>query len=86
MATVELEICTGTACYLLGGADLLLLAQELPAELRGRVRVRGRACMDRCRRPACGITPFVLIDGEPLGEATPEKVREQLRQRLAGRG
>lgn len=86
MTTVELEICTGTACYLLGGADLLLLAQQLPDDLRDRVRVRGRTCMDHCRRPACGKTPFVRIDGVPVGDATPETVRELLRQQLAGKG
>ncbi len=86
MATkVKLEICTGTACYLMGGADLLMLAAQLPPELHDRLELVGRACMDNCRRPECGKTPFVVIDGELVAAATQEKVRELILARLAGR-
>ena len=37
MEKVKVEICCGTACYLLGAANMMDLEDQLPAEWRGRV-------------------------------------------------
>ena len=42
MEKVKVEICCGTACYLLGAANMMDLEDQLPAEWRGRVEVEAR--------------------------------------------
>ena len=37
MDTVKVEICCGTACYLLGAAKMMDIESQLPEGCRGRV-------------------------------------------------
>jgi NADH:ubiquinone oxidoreductase subunit E len=67
-------VCTGTACYVMGGAEILALEDRLPEALRGRVVLEGATCLGLCREGAMGGPPFVRIDGEVLCEATLERV------------
>ena len=34
---IKVEICCGTACYLLGAAKMMNLEDQLPSDCRGRV-------------------------------------------------
>ncbi len=78
---IYLEICTGTACYIMGGSSLLLLAEELPSDLEGRVSVCGSPCLGLCRADQRdGKAPFALINGTVISSATVESVIEALRE------
>lgn len=80
---IHLEICSGTTCYVMGGGALLLLAEELPADLAGRVLVTGSPCLELClNQPGGRRAPFVKIDGRILSSATVESVIEALREAL----
>ncbi len=79
---IQLQICQGTTCYIMGAAHLASLAAELPEDLRGRVRVTGCRCLGLCRDGAFGGAPYVTIDGEVLARATPESVIAALRARI----
>jgi len=88
---IHIQICTGTACFVLGGADLLLLKEELHAlwspqgisreDIDQSVHLTGSTCIERCRnsqeRP-----PFVTINGETYGEATIQKIADIIYPRL----
>ena len=39
MEKVKVEICCGTACYILGASRLVDLEAELPGEIRGKVEI-----------------------------------------------
>ncbi|MBN2860099.1 MAG: hypothetical protein JXK93_07555 [Sphaerochaetaceae bacterium] len=78
---IHLEICSGTACYVMGGGALLLLAEELPADLAGQVLVTGSPCLELCRNPLGDRkAPFVKINGRIHSSATVESVIEALRE------
>lgn len=79
---IELKICQGTTCYVMGAAQLATFATNLPADLRGHVRVTGCHCLGLCRDGAFGGAPYVSIDGEVLAAATPDSVLAALRARL----
>lgn len=82
---IKVEICCGTACYLLGAAKLMHLEDDLPPELRGRVEVEVKTCLELCERDNLGGAPYVRIgDSEIMGGATPEKVVARLRELLDG--
>ena len=44
MDKIKVEICCGTACYLLGAANLMSIEDEIPAEFRDKVEVEARTC------------------------------------------
>lgn len=75
MEKVKVEICCGTACYLLGAATLMNLEDSLPADIRDRVSVEARPCLDLCEREKLEGAPFVRFNGtEVMGKASLEKV------------
>jgi len=83
---IQLQICQGTTCYVMGAAQLASLAAQLPEDLRAHVQVAGSRCLGLCRDGAFGGAPYVRIDGEVLAAATPDAVIAALRARIQGHG
>lgn len=81
---IHLQICQGTTCYVMGAAQLAVLATNLPDDVRDRVRVTGCRCLGLCRDGAFGGAPYVTIDGEVLACATPDAILAALRTRIQG--
>jgi len=79
---IKITICTGTTCYVLGGAQLLVIEDSLPTDIREQVTVEGAMCLEYCKESSKGNAPFVLIDGDIMSEATVAKIIEELRKRL----
>ena len=78
---VKVEICCGTACYLLGAARILELAESLPEDLVGKVEIEAKACLGLCNDDSLGGAPYVRFNGdEVMSHATPELVVDRLRQ------
>ena len=85
MNTIKVEVCCGTACYLLGAAKLMNLEEMLPEECRGRVEVEAKTCLELCERDNLGGAPYVRFNGsEIMSEATPEKVVARIRELVEG--
>lgn len=83
MEKLTVRICTGTLCYIMGGAELQLLGEYLPAELADRVEIRGATCLDYCNQQGQGKAPFVLVGDELVTGATVAKVVALIKQKLA---
>lgn len=71
MQTIVIEICVGSACYLLGAQDLLEMIEGLPPEIKEKVDLRGASCLK-----ACGKGPNIKVNGELMSNITPEKLFE----------
>ena len=80
-AKVQVRICVGTACHIMGAADLITIEDLVAEPLRDRVEVKGISCLDLCKDETNGKPPFVIIDGETLAEATLDKVLRRIEQR-----
>ncbi len=82
---VKIEICCGTACYLLGAEKLLKLDSERPESWNGRVAIEAVHCLEFCNDiNMLGGAPFVRINGtEIVKKATPEKITEIVNKILA---
>ncbi len=85
MNAIKVEICCGTACYLLGAAKLMNLEEMLPEECCGRVEVEAKTCLELCERDNLGGAPYVRFNGsEIMSQATPEKVVARIRELVEG--
>jgi NADH:ubiquinone oxidoreductase subunit E len=78
MAKRKVTVCAGTACYVLGGANLLLLAENLPKGLKNDVEIIGSPCLGLCQKNKEARPPFALIDDLEISEATIEKILHEL--------
>ncbi len=84
MEKVKVEICCGTACYLLGAATLMDIEDSLPADIRDRVSIEARPCLDLCERENLEGAPFVRFNGtEVMGKASSEKVLSRIAELAA---
>ena len=82
---IKVEICCGTACYLLGAAKMMNIEDSLPEECRGRVEVEAKTCLELCERENLGGAPYVRFNGtEVMPQATPEKVVARIRELVEG--
>ncbi|MBE6383037.1 MAG: hypothetical protein E7049_08520 [Lentisphaerae bacterium] len=85
MDTVKVEICCGTACYLLGAAKMMDIESQLPEGCRDRVEIEARTCLELCERDNLGGAPYVRFNGtEIMSQATPEKVLARIRELTEG--
>ena len=80
-AKVQVQICVGTACHIMGAADLITIEDLVAEPLRDRVEVKGISCLGLCEDETHGKPPFVIIDGETLAEATLDKVLARIERR-----
>lgn len=69
MSLMTIEICVGSACYLLGAQDLLEMIEGLPPAVRSKIDLRGASCLK-----ACGKGPNIRVNGELISNVTPEKL------------
>ena len=81
----KVTICTGTACFVMGGSELLLLEEQLPDDLKAVTDIEGSPCIGACKSAQYGKTqadqaPFVQIDGKVIEQASVPKIMDYLRR------
>lgn len=70
-----IKVCTGTACHVRGGSEVLkAIEEELGVESGGttddlKYTLETVACIG-----ACGLAPVIMINDDTHGRLTPEKV------------
>jgi NADH:ubiquinone oxidoreductase subunit E len=78
---VKVNICVGTACFVQGGADLLLYEDFLEPQLLGLCDIEGTSCLGLCKQDNSDWkAPFVEIDGTVYSNVTPKRLEELLRE------
>lgn len=79
---IEITVCTGTTCYVMGGANLLPLEDHLPEAALSRCTVKGASCLGLCRDRSAGTPPFVSVNGTVISGASVTAVVQQLEELL----
>ena len=86
MKKVKIEVCCGTACYLLGAANLMELEDKLPEGLKDLVDIQASPCLELCERDNLGGAPYVRINGtEIMSNANVEKLIKRLSGLIEGK-
>ncbi|MCT4589765.1 MAG: NAD(P)H-dependent oxidoreductase subunit E [Carboxylicivirga sp.] len=73
----QVQICCGTMCYIMGGAELHLLKDSLPDSLKSKVNIEGIPCMGSCDKDE-KLHPCVLVNKVPINKASTQKVIKHL--------
>jgi bidirectional [NiFe] hydrogenase diaphorase subunit len=73
-------ICTGTACYVKGAANLQTTIEQFAKIHAGQTTPDNKISLNTARcLGACGIAPAVVFDGTVIGNQTPESVLAQVK-------
>lgn len=80
---VEVSICYGTLCFVMGGAAFELMGEKLPEDLKDMVAIKGMNCPGYCDSQANGRPPFVMVNNKLIAEANLNKVIEFIRKEVA---
>lgn len=71
---VSVKICVGTACFVQGGADLLLYNEFLDPIILAHCEIEGVSCLEKCKDAGSKEgAPFVQIGGVVYGNMTEDK-------------
>jgi bidirectional [NiFe] hydrogenase diaphorase subunit len=77
--------CLGTACYVKGVEDIVQAVEERFGVRRGGSTDDGRLSLFPTRGiGVCAMAPNVVIDGEVVGNADPERVVRRIERLLEG--
>ncbi len=83
MNKVNVTICVGTACYVIGGSELMNLAEVLPPELAEAVEFNYSECMGTCTCSEGNKNPpYVTVNEQLISNATVERVLEAINDEL----
>lgn len=82
MNKVDVAICIGTACFVMGANKLQELGDYVPEEWKGFVEIKTQTCLNLCGNNEYSKAPYVKINGEVLAAANIEKVLRQIEKEL----
>lgn len=75
MAKVNVKVCLGTTCFVMGSSNLQELIELVPKKYGDDVYVAGSPCLGLCSIDwEFSKAPYVKVNNEVIKEATVEKV------------
>lgn len=75
MAKVNVKVCLGTTCFVMGSSNLQELIELVPKKYGDDVEVVGSPCLGLCSIDwEFSKAPYVKVNDEVIKEATVEKV------------
>ncbi len=84
MEKISVKVCTGTTCFVMGGANLQELNDIIPKKYGDKVEVMPSNCLGLCSiNWEYSKAPYVKVGEEVVAEATVEKVLEEIDRQLA---
>ncbi|MDD3237165.1 MAG: NAD(P)H-dependent oxidoreductase subunit E [Candidatus Gastranaerophilales bacterium] len=83
MNKIEVKVCLGTTCFVMGAANLQELIETVPQKYGDKVDVSGHPCLGLCSiNWEYSKAPYVKVDDEIISEATVEKVLNVIERKL----
>ena len=83
MDKISVKVCTGTTCFVMGGANLQELHDIVSKKYGDKVEVTASNCLGLCSiNWEYSKAPYVKVDDEVVSEATVEKVVEVIDKKL----
>ena len=84
MSKINVKVCLGTTCFVMGGANLQELIDLVPRKYGDKVEVSGITCLGQCSiNDEYSKAPYVQVDNIVVSEATVEKVLLAIDEKLA---
>ena len=83
MKKVNVKVCLGTTCFVMGSSNLQELIETVPLKYGEEVEVFGVPCLGLCSIDwEYSRAPYVKVDDDIVYEATVEKVFSAIERKL----
>jgi len=83
MEKINVKVCMGTTCFVMGGANLQELNDIIPRKYGDKVEVNASPCLNLCSiNWEYSKAPYVKVNDDIITEATVEKVLEIIEKKL----
>ena len=83
MEKVNVKVCLGTTCFIMGSANLQELMEIVPERYGDKVDVSGVPCLGLCSADwEFSNAPYVKVADEIIKEVTVEKVLRAINEKL----
>lgn len=83
MEKINVKVCLGTTCFVMGSSNLQELIETVPNKYGDKVEVFGVPCLGLCSIDwEYSRAPYVKVDDEVVYEATVEKVLNTIERKL----
>jgi NADH:ubiquinone oxidoreductase subunit E len=76
---LDVKICVGTYCYVMGGSKLNNLKSQLPDDLKDEVYVEASVCLGCDRITTDPKPPYAEVNGKLIEKANLEKIIAAIR-------
>lgn len=80
MGKIDLKICVGTLCYVMGGAELYDAIDSLPPEIKEQLDIAFSSCFGSCEEKQ--EPPFVELNGKKIGGVTKSILLQKINEEL----
>ncbi len=85
MNKVDVKICMGTTCFVMGSSNLQGLTELVPRKFKDKAEVTGVTCLGMCSSATSGEyskAPYVKVNEVIVQEATIEKVVAEIERQI----
>lgn len=83
MKKIEVRVCLGTTCFVMGSSNLQNLTELIPQKFGDKVEVVGSPCLGVCSTNwEYSKAPYVKVNDTIIQEATVDKVIEEIERQL----
>ena len=84
METIEVKICSGTTCFVMGSSFLNELYDLIPQKYGDKVVVSQSLCLGQCsKQDTHSKAPYVKVGDVIVAEATVEKVLAEIEKKVS---
>lgn len=80
--TITVKICVSTYSYVMGGASLMGIMQEIPERLKNNIKVEGSLNLVGGNEDTGAKPPYAEVNGVFMEEATIEKIIQRIDEEL----
>lgn len=82
MDVINVDICMGTTCFVMGGSNLQGLDSMIKNKFKDRVTVNFKTCLGLCQNNEYNKAPYVKIGDDVVSGATVEQVLKVLESKI----
>lgn len=81
MTKIDLKICMGTMCYVMGGAEIRALVEMLPENMTKHINVSYSPCLGVCDK--VGEPPYIELNGKLMSGVSKNELLQIIKESLS---
>lgn len=86
MKKIEVTICLGTTCFVMGASELESVMEKIDLKYRDLIDFKGSACLGFCKDRKYGNAPYAKVNGVVYSSVTCESLYNRIMECVISSG